>query len=100
MLRYLSFCLSFIVLGIWLMIYNSIHSVGDLVNKIRFVKFDFKNFSAEPIHKIFVVKKNAYLVLTCQIVDAECPLSTLFLQMEKLRFVSPIYEKSQSWQEI
>ena len=93
MLGNLSFCLSFIVLGIWLMKYDSI--------KRRFVKSSSKSRILALVQSM-----ECSLSKTClgsaDLSNRRCRMSAKcsFLRMEKLRFVSPMYEKSQSWQGI
>ena len=83
MLGNLSFCLSFIVLGTWLMKHDSKSRILALVQSMECSLSKTCLVSADLSNR------------RCQM-SAKCS----FLRMEKLRFVSPMYEKSQSWQGI
>ena len=90
MLGNLSFCLSFIVLGIWLMKYDSI--------KRRFVKSSSKSRSLALVQSMECSLSKTCLV-SADLSNRRCRMSAKcsFLRMEKVRFVSPMYEKLQSW---
>ena len=87
MLGNLSFCLSFIVLGIWLMKYDSI--------KRRFVKSSSKSRILALVQSMECSLSKTCLV-SADLSNCRCRMSAKcsFLQMEKLRFVLPMYENS------
>ena len=93
MLGNLSFCLSFIVLGIWLMKYVSTNR--------RFVKSSSKSKILELVQSMECSLSKTCLV-SPDLSNRRCRMSAKcsLLRMEKLLLVSPMYEKSQSWQGI
>ena len=89
----LSFCLSFIVLAIWLIKYDSINR--------RFVKSSSKSRILTLVQSMECSLSKTCLV-SAYLSNRRCRMSAKcsFLRMEKLCFVSPMYEKSQSGQGI
>ena len=80
-----------------------IHSVGDLVNEIGLDKPAFLKSSSKSRILALVQSMEGSLSKTClvsaDLSNRRCQMSAkcYFLRMEKLRFVSPMYERSQSW---
>ena len=72
----------------------------DSINR-RFVKLSSKSKTLALVQSMESSLSKTYLV-NAYLSNCRCRMSAKcsFLRMEKLRFVSPMYEKSQSWQGI